>query len=135
MLGKEQTSTFQVSPCVEIISVPPPEKQKPKRVHSSFKAKYRKTPNKYFLFCKKRRTELHALHPEITSREVTKILASEWKAMSYEEQESYASMYVQMVEKNQSNEDEMKEKTIPLWIDIPTATGELMRVAAYYRKE
>ena len=135
MLSSKQAPVWNISPCVEIISVAPPGSAKTKKAKSPFKPKHPKTPNKYFLFCKKRRTELHALYPNITSREVTKILANEWKSMSQEQQESYAEMYVQMMETNNTREQESANAAIPLWIDIPTATGEMMRVAAYYRKE
>jgi hypothetical protein len=46
---------------------------------SQKKAKTSKLPNQYFLFCQQRRTALQADHPAVSSREITRMLAEEWK--------------------------------------------------------
>jgi hypothetical protein len=52
-----------------------------------------KLPNQYFLFCRQRRTTLQAEHPGLSSREVTRILAEEWKQLLEEEKAAFSNQY------------------------------------------
>lgn len=69
--------------------------QKPNRYTTEInpKREMQKIPNPYLLFCKERRTALHKTNPEMPSRDVTKILANEWKNMSENEKNKYKVKY------------------------------------------
>ena len=54
---------------------------------------YVRKANPYFLFCKERRTQLHTERPGTPSREITKILAEEWKQMNECERSKYFEKY------------------------------------------
>ena len=82
-----------------------------------------KTPNAFFLYCQEARTEAHRLHPELTSREVTKLLADEWKQLSSQEKSEYITKY-----KNKLKESE--PQTLPCMIRIMADDGRLYSVPA-----
>lgn len=86
----------------EIISFPPEEEnetsENEERTIPEIKPKNNqkrgKLPNPYFIFCKERRTILHAQNPHAGSRDITKMLASEWKSMTSEQKQKYNDQYL-----------------------------------------
>ena len=65
------------------------------------KNKKKKKINPYFLFCINRRTIIHVQNPNLTSREVTKILAKEWNLLTYEEKLIYSDQKSFIIKKKE----------------------------------
>ena len=85
-------------------------------------------PNAYFLFCKKRRTQLHFEHPDMPSRDVTKILAEEWKGLSQESKSIYIEEYKKSIQVEEENEKE--EQTQPMMVNVMTLDGQMFTMPA-----
>jgi hypothetical protein len=121
----------------EIFSSPPRRQAKePKpipRIEDILKAKPDKTPNPYFLFCAKRRTELQSQNPLLPSREVTRMLASEWRMLDAAQRSEFMDQYQGLIGKSkrdsQSNGGKPKRT---LMIQLPLVTGEIITVPAYF---
>lgn len=60
-----------------------------------------KPPNPYFLFCQDRRVKLQNENPQMPSREITKLLAQEWKNLSDIEKSRYNEKYKASLENMQ----------------------------------
>jgi hypothetical protein len=95
-------------------------------------AKNSKLPNQYFLFCQQRRTALQAEHPGLSSREVTRILAEEWKSLSGEGKASFAEQYQQSIIKARegSGQETVKGKK-QLWLQFRTNNGQFVSIPAF----
>jgi len=76
---------FQIEKFGELFSVEPANKKR--HFCQNGRSKRKRQINPYFLFCKEKRTELQASNPGLSSREVTKILASQWKEKQASEKE------------------------------------------------
>lgn len=127
---------LSMSQTTEVFSVPPVSKTTIVAKASQSKKKSR-TPNPYFLFCKARRTELTALQPDMPSRDLTKILAEEWRNMSPEQRLVYSEEYKDIRSKIASPDNSAASDAstgLPIWIEIPTPLGEMITVAGYYHK-
>lgn len=90
MANSPNGSRYSIVSQGALFSISPPAISTAKK---TAKDKAKKKPNPYFLFCQKRRTELHAQNPDIPSREITKQLAQEWKSLSDLEKNKYVQAY------------------------------------------
>jgi hypothetical protein len=121
---------------VEVFSrAPIPKIRRPAHTHALdglFGKKPEKTPNPYFLFCTKRRTELQCENPKIPSREVTKMLASEWRQMTEAKKAEYFSKYQETMEKARDYKTNDSIGRRELVIQIPTPNGGLISMPAWY---
>lgn len=123
----------------EVFSIPPAPVQRSVTISKASHAKKKsRTPNPYFLFCKARRTELTALQPDITSRDLTKLLAAEWRLMSNEQRAVYSNEYAAIRAQSDKDKEDTNlsdpGKGLPIWLEIPTPLGEVITVAGYYQK-
>ena len=100
-----------------------------KNIENNFK-KHSKQPNSYFLFCKSRRTQLHVENPSLPSREVTKILANEWKNLNIEEKNKYTEEYQKLIEKNNIESKELIED-IPMMVGILSLDGNFLSLPTF----
>lgn len=112
------------SPLFEVLSIEP-HINKEKTKNKS--AKSQKQANPYFLFCQERRTQLHAQFPNISSREVTQMLAQEWKSLTNIEKQKYSDQYHKNIEKAQVE----KEKKHQIFLQIPMGNNKFMTIPAY----
>ena len=114
----------------EIFSQLPEEKKsKNKGKNSKEKEKTtKKAANSYLLFCKERRTALHAQNPDKTSREITKILAEEWKNLSADEKNKYQEKYKNIVSENAF--ENMGLGNDKIYIQIQASNGQILAIPA-----
>lgn len=56
----------------------------------------KKVPNSYFIFCKEQRSRAHKLFPNLSSREITKILAHEWRNMIPSQRQIWVNKHLQL---------------------------------------
>jgi hypothetical protein len=95
-------------------------------------AKNAKLPNQYFLFCQERRTALQAEHPTMASREVTRILAEEWKSLSEQGKAEFADKYQQTIMR--AREEAVKPMGIgkrKLWLQLQAPNGTVVSIPAF----
>ncbi|KAK8866320.1 non-histone protein [Tritrichomonas musculus] len=112
------------SPNFEVLSIEPHYyKDKPQRKSP----KTQKQPNPYFLFCQEKRTQLHTQFPNVSSREITQMLAQEWKSLSTIEKQKYSDQYHKNMEKAQVD----KEKKHQIFLQIPVGNNQFMTIPAF----
>ena len=109
-----------------------PRKDGKRKSQADDKKTGKKAANSYLLFCKERRTALHAENPDISSREVTKMLAQEWKNLSNEEKQKYEKQKEEAL-KTQEVNDFITERTI--YLQVKTMDGQVLAIPAIPIKE
>lgn len=82
--------------------------KKPRKVKSPKEPK--KPLTSYMLFCKDKRAELKALHPNMKFAELSKVMGFEWKSLSLAEKHKYA---MKAVDDRTRYSDEMKDYIRP----------------------
>ena len=126
---------FTLTSAEDIFTIAPQkeEKKKTRKVREDFK----RTPNPYLLFCKERRTQLHRENPETKSRDITKVLAEEWKNMGKDEKEKYQMKYKTLIECHSNEEEKGRKKEVSIskllgkWkINIQSESGETIVIPA-----
>ena len=128
---------FTLTTAQDIFTVAPKEddkKMKSRKVREDF----RRTPNPYLLFCKERRTQLHKENPDAQSRDITKVLAEEWKSMREDEKESYKIKYKKLLEnekyeerRNKKNKEISVSHLLGKWtLNIETESGAKIAIPA-----
>ena len=75
---------------------------------------------------------MHAENPDISSREVTKMLAQEWKNLSNEEKQKYEKQKEEAL-KTQEVNDFITERTI--YLQVKTMVGQVLAIPAIPIKE
>jgi hypothetical protein len=118
---------------VEIASEPPLTKPLSKKGIHPMRPKSDKAPNPYFLFCQKRRTELQAENPLMPSREVTRLLASEWRNLPTVEKDGFAQHYQSLLSQKETERKAMApSQDKQFLIQIPLPNGQFLVVPAYF---
>ena len=119
LMSSNSPSKLSLSGTMSVFSITPVDEDKPKPKRS----RNAKKLNPYFIFCKERRSELHSKHPSTPSREITKLLAEEWKNMNESEKKKY-------VDKHKSVEEETKKDSeVPQQINTLTRGSLSLRAA------
>ena len=112
----------------EIFSQQPESKNKGKTKKG--KKKNEKTAiNSYFLFCKERRSALHAKNPNLSSREITKMLGEEWQNLSLPEREKYREKCRQQLLFN--GEQLVEQNDGKIFLQIQASNGQLLAIPAF----
>ena len=92
--------------------------------------KKKKVPNPYFIFCSKQRLIFQEQHPEMSSRDITKLLASKWKEMTPEEKTIYQEQYSKSLPIFHPASKDLKSKK-EIILHLTTETGEKIYLPAY----
>jgi hypothetical protein len=116
---------------VEIFSAAPLVKRPKPKGRASPGSKSGKVPNPYFIFCARRRAELHAENPELPSREVTKMLAAEWAQLSAAKKAEYTALYQERFDRGEA-EESIETPQNKILIKIPLPDGTVLAVPAYF---
>lgn len=66
--------------------------------------------NAFFLFCKMERQKFQEQNPDLSSREVTKLLASRWQSLSENEKTFYKEKYKETLLDNENQNKKMENK-------------------------
>lgn len=130
-----QPHTLSFTGVSEIISVRSPPRTED-RVHArkprDTSTSKKKKSNPYFLFCQSRRPDLQASHPEMPSRDVTKLLAEEWHSLPDDDKARYIHMY-----QRSQNEaapppvTNISNGRVQIMLEIPGANGTRIIIPAY----
>jgi hypothetical protein len=136
-LARTSVAPVTSSGSVEIFSDPPLQALPcPKRINRNRHRMQKKTdkpPNPYFLFCAKRRTELQAENPLMPSREVTRLLAAEWRILAETQKEEFSSQYQGLVtQKEKAQKESRGTQPKQFLIQIPLVNGQFLVVPAYF---
>ena len=108
-MSLEQANRLSFTGSIDVFNISPVNASK-KRVKKYTDPNESKQSNPYFIFCKERRTQLQAEHPSTPSREITKLLAEEWKGMNQSEKEKYKQKYKKSIEEYNSKPQEKPQK-------------------------
>lgn len=128
-------SVLSFSGISEIISVQPPsitEERVLTRKPKDLSTQKKKKSNPYFLFCQLRRPDLQASHPEMPSREVTKLLAEEWHSLTEDDKARYFDMYKKS--KNESAPSQnasLSNGRGQIMLEIPGTNGNRILIPAF----
>jgi hypothetical protein len=115
----------------EVFSQAPPA-MKIKRQNKVSPPRSDRQPNQYFLFCQQRRTELQAEHPTVPSREVTRMLAEEWRNLSDDAKAAFAHQYQQNIESARDEpEGAIEGGKRRVWIQLQTQSGQFVSIPAF----
>ena len=123
-------SSFALQNLGEIFSQSPePKKSKKNAKNGKENEKTaKKAANSYLLFCKEKRTALHAQFPDKSSREITKLLAEEWKNLSTDEKNKYQEKYKNIVSEHEF--EDIANSNNKIYIQIQASNGQILAIPA-----
>ncbi|EAX97204.1 HMG box family protein [Trichomonas vaginalis G3] len=116
-----------------ILSIPPSMAGKNKDKDGNKSNKMPKLPNPYFMFCKERRQILQAENSQISSREITKKLAEEWKNLPEIEKSRYNERYREELAKFYKEKEKLEHPQPmqnTLFLKLLSVDGRIINIPA-----